>query len=278
MTMLHRKNLFWSKAAFVLCACGPVSESDPQFWLSTSDPGGKKYEFGPSGSTGGDPQASTGGVPDPGPSGGGASPVPTGSGGATASGGASPTGGTIGSGGFVASGGQTASGGATAPEPTGSGDPPDPPPPGPVGPCNLTFTVTTVTARGRYAPRNVGAIWISDAQGKFVKALEVWGQQRLSNATAWVQASAGAKVDVVTAATKPSHGAHSVNWDCQTPGKQPVPAGTYQAHVTFAESDAFPFFGPAPIQASMDFTRSGTTAEADGTDTANFTKMHVSIR
>jgi hypothetical protein len=138
--------------------------------------------------------------------------------------------------------------------------------------------VTTVTARGRYAPSNVGAIWISDAQGKLVKALEVWGKIRLGNATAWQTAvGTGGRVDVVTAATKTSHGPHNVTWDCLDPSsKNPVPGGSYVAHVTFAESDAFPFFGPAPIEASVPFQRGGPV-QADGTDTANFKSMHVSI-
>jgi hypothetical protein len=122
----------------------------------------------------------------------------------------------------------------------------------------------------------VGAIWISDTSGKFVKALDVWGQQRLGNATAWVTASAGASVDVVTAATRPSHGQMTASWDCADPSKNPVANGTYQVNVTFAESDAFPFFGPAPIVAAMTFSK-GSPQQVDGTSTANFTGMHVGI-
>jgi hypothetical protein len=156
--------------------------------------------------------------------------------------------------------------------------PPPPPPAGNSGPCTFSFTVTTVTARGTYAPRNVGAIWIGDAQGKFVKTLQEWGNIRISNATAWETASGGNKVDAVSGATRSGHGPLTGTWDCTDTSKNPVANGTYKVNVTFAESDSFPFFGPAPIQASGDFVKGSGPVETDVPDTANFKSMHVSLK
>jgi hypothetical protein len=145
------------------------------------------------------------------------------------------------------------------------------------GKCTFSFDVTTVTARGRYAPVNVGAIWISDAQSKFVKTLRWWGRVRLSNATAWTQATGSNKTDAVSGASRTSHGQLNATWDCTDVGKNAVADGQYVAHVTFAESDANPFFPGTPIQASVNFTKSSAGADAPGQDTANFTSMHVKL-
>jgi flagellar hook assembly protein FlgD len=147
--------------------------------------------------------------------------------------------------------------------------------------CKFSFADTTVTAKGRYAPSNVGAIWISDAQGKFVKTLEEWGGpvfNRIVNATAWETASGGNKVDAVTGATRSNHGPHTATWNCTDVSENVVPNGSYQVHVTFAESDALPFFAPTPIQASGNFATGAGSVEMDVPDTANFKSMHVSLQ
>jgi len=43
---------------------------------------------------------------------------------------------------------------------------------------SLSFDVVTVNQGGWFAPRNVGAIWIEDSSGKFVKTLKVWAAIR----------------------------------------------------------------------------------------------------
>jgi hypothetical protein len=49
----------------------------------------------------------------------------------------------------------------------------------------LTLDFTTVNQRGRYAPQNVGAVWIETDAGMFVKTLERWGQIRANHLTRW---------------------------------------------------------------------------------------------
>jgi hypothetical protein len=134
-----------------------------------------------------------------------------------------------------------------------------------------------VTASGSFAPANVGAIWIQDSQGKFVKTLEVWGSARLSNATAWETASGGNTIDAVTGATLPAHGAHHVTWNCTDISENPVPDGDYAVSVTFAESTNIPFFSPPPIEATVPFTRS-CPVDVTPPDTANFVGMHLTLQ
>jgi hypothetical protein len=146
------------------------------------------------------------------------------------------------------------------------------------GTCTFTFDVTTVTARGRYSPRNAGAIWISDAQNKFVKTLRTWSYIEMAQVTAWVQASGNNRVDAVTGATRSGHGpVPSTTWNCTDVQKKAVPDGQYTVHVTFAESDANPFAPGPGIQAAVNFTKSPAGADVMGQDTANFTMMHVKL-
>jgi len=137
--------------------------------------------------------------------------------------------------------------------------------------------VTTVTARGRYAPDNVGAIWISDASGKFVKTLQVWGTIRLGNATAWTSVSFSNTVDAVTGATRHSHGPLQATWDCTDLQRAPVANGAYKVNITFAESDAAIFFAPPPIMATVDFNKGSGPVDVSPPATANFTGMHLTV-
>ena len=279
-------------SALGVSACG-VSNTDSSLWTQTKDLGGT--HFNPtqnqgSGSAGAEATGAGGNAnPNPGqggmpPGGGNAPPVgaggfvgggnggsnelPPGSGGFVSGSGGS----FVGMGGFnVGSGGVNVGAGGASP---GSGGMQT----GNSGKCTLSFDVTTVTARGRYAPANVGAIWISDASSKFVKTLRIWGTIRLSNATAWTQATNSNRTDAVSGATRTSHGALNANWDCTDTSKNAVPDGNYVVHITFTETDANPFFGGGtPIQASVNFTKSAAGADVMGTDTANFTGMHVKV-
>jgi hypothetical protein len=143
--------------------------------------------------------------------------------------------------------------------------------------CTFTFDVTTVTAHGFYGPQNVGAIWITDTNSKFVKTLAAWGKQRLYNATAWEKASGGNVVDVVTGATRATQGPLSAKWDCTDTSHNAVADGMYTVNITFAETETMGLFPSTPPSASVQFTKSPAGADVMGQDTANFTGMHVHL-
>jgi hypothetical protein len=109
--------------------------------------------------------------------------------------------------------------------------------------CALDVTVTTAPHEGRYTPRNVGAIWIANAAGSFVKSLDVWGNRRLTHVEAWNAATEAAgvpqdRVDAVTGATSATHRTHVVSWDCTDHQGQLVPDGSYRVYFEVTEANA----------------------------------------
>lgn len=136
---------------------------------------------------------------------------------------------------------------AAAGEPSSGGDVPPASDPGAgeasASTCALEVTVTTAPHGGRYTPRNVGAIWIADAAGSYVKSLDVWGNRRLTHVEAWNAATEAAgvpqdRVDAVTGATSATHRTHLVAWDCTDHHGQLVPDGTYRVYFEVTEANA----------------------------------------
>jgi hypothetical protein len=140
-----------------------------------------------------------------------------------------------------------------------------------LGACMMKIDVTTVTANGNYAPRNVGAIWVADANDRFVKTLRVWANRRRSHLDKWVDASGQNTVDAITSATISNHGLRSATWDCTDVNHKPVPAGTYRVYVEFTEKNSA---GPSE---SVTFMRNGQPQMVSAPDLANFkgTKLQL---
>jgi hypothetical protein len=145
------------------------------------------------------------------------------------------------------------------------------------GLCSFRFDVTTTSYGGRFRPRNVGAIYIENASGGFVKTLNVWGTIELRNLTDWQQLSGGNAVDAVTGATRANAGPVFGSWDCTDVNRQPVADGPYQACCSFQEDDALPFFGPAPKKACVPFDK-GAAFTLSPPDQGNFTRMTLSMQ
>jgi hypothetical protein len=114
------------------------------------------------------------------------------------------------------------------------------------GTCRFVFRVTTVAGSGTYAPQNVGAIWIEDGSGKFVRTLIAWGKHFLSSATRWTSDGSNS-VDAVTAATRHYEGPLIATWNCLDTTHTPVPNGPYQICMTFVEEPSIPIFDSGTI-------------------------------
>jgi hypothetical protein len=141
--------------------------------------------------------------------------------------------------------------------------------------CSLSVSVTTTAPGGNYKPRNVGAIWIADSSGGFIKSLDVWGNRRLSHVTAWNAATraagvAGNKVDAVTSATLTAHRAHNVTWNCTDYSEQVVPDDSYRVYFEITDSNGS---GPNHFET---FTKGPTAATVQGSAT-NFTGIVLSF-
>ena len=130
------------------------------------------------------------------------------------------------------------------------------------------ISVTTKAPGGRYQPDNVGAIWIADANTRFVKSLYVWGQQRRNELRQWASATSAAGlsnnlVDAVTAATMRSHGARTASWNGTNTSRALVADGAYK--VCFEVED-----GASQYQC-VDFSKSRSAQTVMPADTAGFT-------
>lgn len=190
---------------------------------------------GPAGSGGAEPQAGAAGT----------SAVPGGQGGVAGMagmGGVGAMGGGGGTGGMQAPAG---AGGASGAAGTGGTDVTAGTGGQPSAPASilssLTVDFTTANQGGRYAPKNIGAVWVADASGKWVKTLERW---------AWIRGQYLSKynaanplnnvVDAVTSATKPNHGAHHLTWNLTGADGAKVAPGDYKLLIECTEREDRP--------------------------------------
>ncbi len=139
----------------------------------------------------------------------------------------------------------------------------------PTGMPKLTVDFTTVTFKGQYAPKNVGAVWITNDQDVFVKTLERWAVKRSKYLVKWKAASNANVVDAVTGATRSQHGPHSLSWDGTDVNGNLVPDGTYRVYIEFTEKN-----GAGPWT-SIDVVKGASPADITPADLAAFTAQHV---
>lgn len=143
------------------------------------------------------------------------------------------------------------------------------PPPSSTAPSKLSFSVTTVSPNGRYSPRNIYAIWVVDAQDKFVKTLAKFARTRQVYLTGWNRAAGGNVVDAVTGATMSNHGTRSVTWDLTNASKQPVPDGDYKIVLELTDKD-----GTGPTT-SVSFTKGPSGVRLNPPNASSFTQMSL---
>jgi hypothetical protein len=154
--------------------------------------------------------------------------------GAGSSGGAGGAGGSTGTAGTAGTGkaGGGGNGGSSVPPPIDAGVPP------PIGTplgatCHLDVSVTTHSGGGNHAPKNVDAIWIDDANGKFVKSLYVMARNEIQHLNAWNTATTAAgvsrnRVDAVTGASLSGYGKTMASWNCTDVNQKVVALGGYR--------------------------------------------------
>jgi len=106
-------------------------------------------------------------------------------------------------------------------------------------PGQLDVTVTTSTANGSYAPKNIVAIWIQDSSGKFVKSMLVLASSRKADLTNWVTATpVGNSIDATTGATQSSHGTRVGKWKGTNVAGAVMPDGTYMVKMEMTEGNS----------------------------------------
>lgn len=138
----------------------------------------------------------------------------------------------------------------------------------------LSVTLTTVSYGGNYADKNIGAIWIADAQDKFVKTLKVWANKRIKHLVKWNAASGGDDTDAVTGATERSHGQRTAEWNCTDVNGTLVADGVYRVYVEFTEDNSSGG-GPAGKWLVAEFTKGASDQTVRPGDTANFQNVEL---
>jgi hypothetical protein len=121
----------------------------------------------------------------------------------------------------------------------------------------VTVQFTTVTYGGEYAPMNYGAVWFTDASGKFIKTAKRWaGAAHAGDLATWTKESGGwgslfggggnaaDMMDAMSSATLRTHQMHTVTWNVMDAMKQVVPDGEYVANIEVTESRARDRAGP----------------------------------
>jgi hypothetical protein len=117
---------------------------------------------------------------------------------------------------------------------------PPPPPAMTTGPkpTSVTLDFTTASQGGRYSPRNVGAVWITDSAGKWIKNMEVWAFIRMRHLTKFLSVDpSGNRVDAVSSATLSRHGPHHSMWNLKTAAGMDVPDGDYSIFIECTEDE-----------------------------------------
>jgi hypothetical protein len=118
----------------------------------------------------------------------------------------------------------------------------------PGDPTEGTLTVEFTSSRlgGKYGPRNVGAVWVEDTQGHYVRTLELWGgPENRTSVTSWYANACLtdptlASPDVLTSATLPGPATHKAHWDTRTFRGKLVADGVYRLSIQLTENQIFP--------------------------------------
>ncbi|HXN34355.1 MAG TPA: DUF2271 domain-containing protein, partial [Polyangiaceae bacterium] len=145
---------------------------------------------------------------------------------------------------------------------------------GPPKPHALTVVVTTIDDGQGYSPANVGAIWIAQSSGAFVKTLQEWGKTRIDHLILWNSATKAAglsrnTVDAITGATGYSFGTYVVYWNFTDTTEKVVPDGAYRVYFETADYNVT---GPNTF---VEFTKGPTPATFTFPDTPSFTDLKL---
>jgi hypothetical protein len=150
-------------------------------------------------------------------------------------------------------------------------------------PTKLTASITTKTQGGRYAPKNVGAIWIEDSSGKWVYTLEWWSSLLNAGAlTQYTQVKGPTYTffdpkpgpDVITGATLTMHKTHAVSWGLEGMGGSEVPDGAY--NLVIESSEQTQAEGGGQVQ-KIPFTKGPDGVMLTPADTQYFTGMKLTL-
>ncbi|MGL1936712.1 MAG: DUF2271 domain-containing protein [Fibrobacterales bacterium] len=107
----------------------------------------------------------------------------------------------------------------------------------------LTVSFTPVTYNGEYAPKNYYAIWVTKADGTFVRSLKAKVQNHHYRPTylyKWQKAKSSiglGLLDAITGASANGHSKRNISWNLKNHKGKQVTAGKYKLHMEFTEQN-----------------------------------------
>ena len=253
----------------------------------------------PSGPSGAAPVAGQSAPPSSGGPAAGTTPPPASAGNAAASGAGGMAGammtaglGGAGSGGSAGgtagntsagAGGGGAAGGNAGAGTAGEGMAGAPAPSGGATAGTLKITFTSVNQRGRYAPANVGAVWIETGDGKFIKTIKRWGGIRATHLTKWAAVSGGwpslfragnaeDQMDAISGATARSHGVQDLSWDMKDLKGMVVPDGKYKVGIEVTEDNRVP-----GANVAIEFSKGSTASMVKPPDAPPYSGLTITF-
>lgn len=108
-------------------------------------------------------------------------------------------------------------------------------------PGKLTVSFeTTAPAGGKYANKNIHVVWIENADGKFVKTLNLWANKRAKHLALWAAAAADRAKDIQarTGATLTAYGMYTSTWDGTDASGKLMPDGNYVIRLELTNDNA----------------------------------------
>jgi hypothetical protein len=136
----------------------------------------------------------------------------------------------------------------------------------------LSFDVVTQNQGGRYAPRNVGAIWIENSAGKFVKTLKVWAGTRGRYLTKFSVEAGANRVDAVTSATISNYGMQHATWNLKDASGNLAPDGSYKVIIEVTDHDG------SGQSTQVDFMKTPMPMTVTPPNAQYFTAMRVTLQ
>jgi hypothetical protein len=99
---------------------------------------------------------------------------------------------------------------------------------------------TSAPVGGKYAHKNIHAVWVETADGTFVRTLNLWADKRARHLAQWAAATADRAKDIQarTGATLTAYGVYTSVWDGTDAAGAVVPDGDYAVRLELTNDNA----------------------------------------
>ena len=138
----------------------------------------------------------------------------------------------------------------------------------------LSVAVTTSSAGGNYAPRNIVAIWVEDSSGNFVKTLLAYAASRKTHLNNWETSTTSAGnvynvTDAISGATQSAHGTRTCAWNGTDFSGKMVADGNYNLRMELTDKNS------TGNSVSFTFTKSSANQKLTPANVPSFSSVSI---